>query len=203
MAQVSINGKKAAIYNAIGNFSQLIDKLYGQALKTGGAITHLWLNQIPMDLDSDLSSIDQITYEDKIEVSIDSPQRLSIESLDMSLEFSKLLLFDVKLAIIDLWEGKNTTQVLKTLLIDSDLFLSLASRAVSLMGKNPKELNLDSQKSLESLDFLGTTLEEAIQCSIIDPKVAAEVLGTQTLPILENWPQAADVLFRDLNLHQS
>ena len=116
MADVRVNGKRVPPLQSIDNISNLINKLEAIALKNNSALTSISVNNSTIDIDNPEFHRLKLETEDTVDVKIDTPEQLSYESLQVALDMAGLLVFDLKVVAVRLWEsGKNYEKSLETL----------------------------------------------------------------------------------------
>lgn len=189
MADVRVNGKRVPPLQSIDNISNLISKLESIAVKNNSALTSIIVNNSAIDIDNPEYHRLKLETEDTVEVKIDSPEQLSYESLQVALDMAGLLIFDLKVVAVRLWEsGKSYEKSLETLLNDCNLFLSLGARPIYLLNKDPHNIEEEAQDCLKELDLIANHVEDATLLAVHDsPKEACYVLVGMVKPALERW----------------
>lgn len=189
MADVRVNGKRVPPLQSIDNISNLISKLEAIALKNNSALTSITVNNSVIDIDNTDFHRLKLELEDTVEAKIDTPEQLAYESLQVALDMAGLLVFDLKVVAIRLWEsGKNYEKSLETLLNDCNLFLSLGARPVYLLQKDPNNIEQEAQDCLKQLDLIANHVEDATLLAVHDsPKEACYTLVGMVKPAIERW----------------
>jgi len=189
MADVRVNGKRVPPLQSIDNISNLINKLEAIALKNNSALTSISVNNSAIDIDNPEFHRLKLETEDTVDVKIDTPEQLSYESLQVALDMAGLLVFDLKVVAVRLWEsGKNYEKSLETLLNDCNLFLSLGARPIYLLDKDPNNIEEEAQECLKQLDTIANHVEDATLLAVHDsPKEACYVLVGMVKPAIERW----------------
>lgn len=189
MADVRVNGKRVPPLQSIDNISNLINKLEAIALKNNSALTSISVNNSTIDIDNPEFHRLKLETEDTVDVKIDTPEQLSYESLQVALDMAGLLVFDLKVVAVRLWEsGKNYEKSLETLLNDCNLFLSLGARPIYLLNKDPNNIEEEAQECLKQLDAIANHVEDATLLAVHDsPKEACYVLVGMVKPAIERW----------------
>lgn len=189
MADVRVNGKRVPPLQSIDNISNLISKLEAIALKNNSALTSITVNNSAIDIDNTDFHRLKLELEDTVEAKIDTPEQLAYESLQVALDMAGLLVFDLKVVAIRLWEsGKNYEKSLETLLNDCNLFLSLGARPVYLLQKDPNNIEQEAQDCLKQLDLIANHVEDATLLAVHDsPKEACYTLVGMAKPAIERW----------------
>ena len=96
--------------------------------------------------------------EDTVEIKLESLQEMALECLQVAQDMAELLIFDIKVATVHLWDDwsiKNKS--LETLLEDCNKFLSLASQPLRLLDTAPSDLSSHGQDCLRQLDLIANT----------------------------------------------
>jgi hypothetical protein len=189
MADVRINGKRIPPLQNIDTLSNLLNKLDSIAEKNNSAVTALSINNSAIDLENPEFHRLKLEVEDTIDVKLDTPQQLSYESLQVAIDMAGLLVHDLKVVTLQLWEsGKDYEKHLELLLNDCSLFLSLGARPIYLLNKDPEQLEADAQVFLRQLDLIAKHVEDATLLAVHDhSKDACYVLVGMVKPEIERW----------------
>lgn len=189
MADVRINGKRFPPLQSIDNLSLLMTKLESIAIKNNSAVTSLSINNSNIDIDNPEYLRLSLETEDTIDARIDNAEQLSFESLQVALDLAGLLVFDLKVVTLKLWDsGKNYEKSLETLLHDCNLFLSLGARPIYLLNKDPEKLEPEANLFLRQLDAIANHVEDATLLAVHGhSKDACYVLVGMVKPALERW----------------
>ncbi|MBX9702986.1 MAG: hypothetical protein K2X39_02415, partial [Silvanigrellaceae bacterium] len=167
MGDVRVNGKRVPPLQTIDILYTLMSRLDTLGKKNGTAITSLMINGSEIDLENQELRRMKLETEDKIDVRMETPEQLAFESLAMAQDMANLLIFDIKVTTIALWDSSKTiTKSLETLLNDCKLFLSLGAKPVYLLDKEPTELEESAQRCLKQLDQVASYLEDATLLTI-------------------------------------
>lgn len=189
MADIRMNQKRMPILSSIDNLGTLLEKCDQFAKAHQSVVTSLLLNGIEIDLEqADIFKI-RLDNEDVIEARMETPQRLSFESLQVAQELAELLVFDIKVTTLQLWDkGKHYEKLLETLISDCQLFLTLAAKPVDLLGHNIYELPMQAEACLRQLDAIAGLIEDATLLAVHQKnKEACQVLVARVMPSIEKW----------------
>ena len=189
MADIRINGIRVPPLQSVDTLSVLVQKLEALAQKNNSALTSLYINDKNIDIDNPEFLRLKLETEDTIDVKLDSPEQLSYESLQVALELASLIVFDLKVVTLKLWDsGKNYEKSLETLLHDCNLFLSLGARPIYLLNKDPEKLEPEAQLFLRQLDIIANHIEDATLLAVHDQgKDACYILVGMVKPAIERW----------------
>ena len=189
MADVRVNGKRLPILQSVDTLGLLANKLESVAERSGSVLTDLYINGRAVDFDKKELHKMKIDREDTVEAKIETPSQLSLESLRVAQDMAELLIFDIKVTTLSLWDGtKQQNKSLQTLLDDCHLFLSLAARPILLLEIDPYSLPPYSEKCLRQLDEVATHLEDAtLLATHGKQKDACQVLVARVLIAVEKW----------------
>lgn len=189
MADIRINGKRIVPLQHVEHVSVLIQKLENMAETHQSALTSIAVNQNTIDIDAHESGLIRLSKEDTVDARFDTPEQLSFESVQVALDMADLLVIDLKLAAVDIWdEKKSYAKTLETLLKDCHLFLSLAARPIYLLNKNLDELDVQAQNCLKELDRIAEDIENATLLAVHGrTKDACYVLAGIVKPAVERW----------------
>lgn len=189
MSDVRINGRRFPILKAVDNLNSLIQKMDSLGQRNNTCLTTLTLNNRIMNIDATNLAQIKLTDEDIVEARMESSEQLAYESLHVAQEMAELMVFDIKVATLHLWDNlKQQYQSLETLLTDCNLFLTLAARPHELLGIELSQMTPEARKCLQLLDVVANNLEDAtLLAATQHPKDACHVLVARVLPALENW----------------
>ncbi len=189
MADVRINGKRLPPLQSIDTLAALMKKLEAIAQKNNSALTSLSINNNNIDIDNPEYLRLKLENEDTIDAKLDTSEQLSYESLQVALDMAGLLVFDLKVVTLKLWDsGKNYEKSLETLLNDCNLFLSLGARPIYLLNKDPEKLESEAQLFLRQLDAIAYHVEDATLLAVHGhSKEACYVLVGMVKPAIERW----------------
>lgn len=189
MAEVRINGRRMPVLQAVSVVRDLVAKIEQWGSKRNMALTAMRLNGKPLDLDAPEFAKLKITETDLIEARLETPNQMAFESLQVAQEMAELLIFDLKVATIQMWEGNAAHQKsIETLIDDCHLFLTLAARPLDLLGVPLSELPDEGERCLRQLDAVAQNVEDAtLLCVHGELKDACTVLVQRVLAAVERW----------------
>jgi len=189
MADVRINGKRIPKLKTLNNLKNLMVKIDFICEKNHYAVTNVMINNKDIDVENEKLLSLSLDESDTVEIKLESPEQLSYESLSVAQDMADLLLFDLKVSTIRLWNSTlDYEPSLETLLKDCYYFLSLAARPIYLLNQDPNNLDEDSTKCLKILDGIASDLEDATFLSVhAENKSACEVLILKVKPAIETW----------------
>jgi len=208
MAQVRINGTRFPILQSVRDVGTLISRIELMASKDNRYLTHMAINGKALDLESPDVEKWKVENEDVVDVLTETPESLALQSLQVAQEMGELLAFDIKVATLHLWDNtKFQVQTLHSLLKDCQLFLSLGSRPIEVLGRNPREVPAPIMSLLGCLDSVADHVEDTILLATAQkPKEACHVLIARVLPALKDWlersTELADYLHLKPHLHE-
>jgi hypothetical protein len=204
MADVRVNGKRIPPLQAIDTMSVLIDKLENLAHKSGSALTSLSVNNHDIDFENKEFHRMKLEQEDTIDVKFDSAEQLSFETLQVALDMADLLMFDLKVASIKIWDGEpQFEKPLETLLEDCHLFLSLAARPIYLLNKDPLQMEVEAQTCLQELDRIASYVENATLLAVRGfHKESCTVLVGMVQAAIERWVGLSAIFAQSLQINQ-
>lgn len=189
MAEVRINGRRMPVLQAIPLLRTIVEKLDQWGEKRQMVLTSLYINGSLIDLDSaDFAKL-KLGDEDLVEARMETPNQMAFESLQVSQEMAELLIFDLKVATIQMWEAAASHQKsLEVLIDDCHLFLTLAARPLDLLGVALQELPAEAERCLRELDAIAQYVEDAtLLCIHEELKDACTVLIKRVMPSIERW----------------
>jgi len=189
MVDVRINGKRIPPLGAIDNLSTLIERLETMAEKNNSALTSLIINNNSIDIDNTNYRKMKLEDEDTVEARIDTPMQLSYESLQVAIDMADLLVFDLKVATLHLWNENNQGEKsLHTLLEDCRLFLTLAAKPIYMLEGLEIHDDPDVYNCLKELDDIANQVENATILAVHGrSKDACTVLVGWVKPSIERW----------------
>ena len=189
MADVRINGRRFPALQAIDNMGIVLSRLESLGQKNNTVLTAMSVNGRPLDLDANGISRLKLDRDDTLEARMESPEQLSFESLQVAQEMAELLLFDIKVATLHLWDNSHLQEKsLETLLNDCKLFLTLGARPIDLLGKKLEDLPLAAEACLRHLDFIAGHLQDTVLLAVHGKlRDACHVLVARLMPALEKW----------------
>ncbi len=203
MADVRINGKRIPPLQVINDISQLIQKLDILANESNSVLTSLLLNNSAIDVDNFEYHKLKLEKEDTLDARFDTAEQLSFESLQVALDMADLLILDLKMAAVKIWDNNSDyIVVLDTLIEDCRLFLNLAARPVALLHKNLDDLDVEPRNCLQELDRIAGDVENATLLAVRGyPKESCFVLGDRVKSAIERWVGLSALFARSLNIN--
>lgn len=204
MVDVRINGKRMPILKAVGDLKALVMRLEAIGNKEGTELTSLVINGRSVDLDNpDILKL-RLDADDTVEARMESAGQLALQSLQVAQEMAELLVFDLKVATLNLWDNTRTqTKNLETLINDCNLFLSLAARPMDLLGQDPLSVEKPVEECLRKLDEVANNLEDAVLLAAHDRgRAASHVLVARVMPAIEKWLSLSSIFAEHLSLGQ-
>ena len=204
MADVRVNGKRIPPLQSINDIATLILKLENLADKSNSALTSLKVNNSDIDIDNIEFHRMKLDNEDTIEAKFDTPEQLSFESLQVALEMSDLLIFDLKVATLKIWDNEAAYEkTLQTLLEDCNLFLTLAAKPIYLLNKDPEMMEVEAQNCLQELDRVANYVENATILAVHGRnKDACFVLVGMVKAAIERWNGLSAIFAQSLNINK-
>lgn len=189
MADVRINNKRMPALNAVDSVGTLLNRLELLSESNNTCLTNLCINGRSIDIDSNDIKRMKLDAEDTVDALMESPQQLAFQSLQVAQEMAELLIFDLKVATLQLWDGTKTyDKSLEALLNDCKLFLTLGARPIELLNHNPYELPQQAEQCLRQLDAIANNLEDSVLLAINGKcKESCQVLVARVLPCVERW----------------
>ena len=189
MAEVRVNGRRMPVLASVSLLGTLIDKLDSWGQKRNLGLTSIYVNGSQVNLDSSELSRIKLNGEDLVEARMETPDQMSFESLQVAQEMAELLIFDLKVATIQIWEAAKTHQKsLEVLIDDCHLFLTLAARPLDLLGVNLDQMPMQAEQCLRELDAISYSVEDAtLLCVHGEFKDACTILVRRVLPSIERW----------------
>jgi hypothetical protein len=189
MAEVRINGRRMPNLQSVALVGNLVDKLESWGQRKRLALTSLWVNGSEMDLEETSFRGLKLAVDDLVEARMETPEQMSYESLQVAQEMAELLVFDLKVVTIQMWDAVRTHQKMMEVLIDDcHLFLTLAGRPIELLGVPLEELPYDAERCLKELDAIAQNVEDAtLLCVHGERRDACALLVNRVLPCIERW----------------
>lgn len=190
MADVRVNGRRLAILQNESKVQSLVDKLDNLAGRNNSCLTALTIDGKDVDLDAleTLSGLD-LSGNRVIEARIENTAQLSFESLQVAQEMAELLVFDIKVATLKMWDSNAfAADEIDTLLKDCHSFLTLAAHPLDLLQRSPHELSATAQDCLRELDRIAHCVEDATLLAVnAESKDSCHVLVGRVMPSIERW----------------
>ena len=203
MADVRVNGKRVPPLQSVNDMATLIGKLETLANKNNSALTSLMVNNADIDIDNKEFHRMKLENDDTIDVKFDTAEQLSFESVQVALDMADLLLFDLKVATLKIWENdKAYEKTLETLLEDCNLFLSLAAKPIYLLNKEPESLEVEAQNCLQELDRIANYVENATLLAVRGyAKESCTVLVGMVQAAIERWSGLSAIFAQSLHIN--
>lgn len=203
MADVRVNGKRVPPLQSVDNMATLIQRLENLANKNNSALTSLMVNNSDIDIDNQEFHRMKLDHEDTIDAKFDTPEQLSFESVQIALDMADLLIFDLKVATLKLWDNEKAYEkTLETLLQDCNLFLTLAAKPIYLLNKEPEDLEVEAQNCLQELDRIANYVENSTILAVHGKnKEACYVLVGKVKPAIERWSGLSAIFAQSLNIN--
>jgi hypothetical protein len=189
MADVRVNGKRIPALQAIGSFGVLITRLDALAGSQDTAITSVSINHEELDFENFELYKMRLGDEDTVEVRMETVSQMAFECMQVAQEMAELLVFDLKVATLALWENTSgSAKTLETLLNDCQKFLMLAARPLDLLGAKPHELPTHAQEYLKQMDAIANSLEDATLLAVRGHnRDACHILVSRVMKGTERW----------------
>jgi hypothetical protein len=174
------------------------------ANKNNSALTALKVNNSEIDIDNIDYHKMKLETDDTIEAKFDTPEKLSYESLQVALDMADLLIFDLKVATLKIWDNELTyIKKLERLLEDCNLFLNLAARPIYLLNRKPEDLEIEAGNCLQELDRIANYVENATILAVHGRnKDACYVLVGMVKTAIERWIGLSAIFAQSLNINR-
>lgn len=204
MADVRVNKRRMPTLKAVDSIGGLVSRLETVGESNRTYLTTLMVNGRQIDIDNPEIMRLKLESDDTVEALMETPQQLSYQSLQVAQDMAELLIFDLKVATLQIWDGtKNFEKSLETLLGDCKLFLTLAARPIELLNQNPYELPQQAESCLRQLDATANNLEDAVLLAVNGKnKESCQVLVARVLPCIERWLSLAVPFANHLQIEQ-
>jgi hypothetical protein len=202
MAEVRINGRRFPILQAVDSLQTLVARLDAIGLKEGSCLTQITVNGMEADLDKPEALKATLIALDRVDARMESSEQMALQSLQVAQEMAELLVFDIKVATLSLWDNSRSQQKsLESLLQDCSLFLTLAARPVELLGQDPRHVEKPIEECLRLLDRIANGIEGAVLLATNNQqKDACRVLVSRVMPNIENWLKATSSFADELQI---
>ncbi len=189
MADIRINGRRFPVLQAVDSLGSLVQKIEAMGQRNNTFLTSLSLNGRNTNLDSTDFMRIKLASDDKIDARMESSEQLAFESLHTAQEMAELLIFDLKVATLHLWENtRQQDKSLETLINDCSLFLTLGARPHELLGQNPNDLEGSAKECLKNLDAVANHIEDATLLAANGHfKESCHVMVARVIPSIERW----------------
>jgi hypothetical protein len=204
MADVRINGRRYPSLQSIDSIQNLFSKLEQIARDAQSEITELHMDGKEIEIENVARYKLKLHAEDKIEVHMETVQQMSFECLQVAQEIAELLVFDIKVATLNVWDGTSQQlKTLETLLQDSEKFLLLAARPLELMGTDVDRLPLSAKQCLVQLDEVAKHLEDTALLAVTGHnKDACAVMLQRLMPGIEKWLGLSGVFAEQMQINK-
>jgi hypothetical protein len=204
MADVRINGRRYPSLQSIDSVQVLYQRLELIAQESASEITGLLLDGKDIDLENIVRYKISLHAEDKVEVHMETVQQMSFECLQVAQEIAELLVFDIKVATLNVWDGTSQQlKTLETLLQDSEKFLLLAARPLELMNADSSKLPAAAKQCLRQLDEVAQHLEDTALLAVTgNNKESCAVMLQRLLPSIERWLGLSGVFAEQLQINK-
>ena len=189
MSDVRINGKRFPALQAIDTLGQLVGRLEALGGSHATVVTSVHVNGRFVDIDNtDLLRM-RLDSDDTVEVRMETVAQMAFECVQVAQEMAELLVFDLKVVTLHIWEGsRHQDKSLETLITDCHKFLSLGARPLDLLGANPHTVPAVAQQCLRKLDLVASNVEDATLLAVNgEKKDACHVLVARVKPAIERW----------------
>ncbi|MFZ9519844.1 MAG: hypothetical protein ACO3A4_05145 [Silvanigrellaceae bacterium] len=190
MADIRVNGRRMVILQSETRLQALVEKLDNLAYRNKSCLTAMTVGGRDIDLDNlDSLEIKLLGANDVVEARIENTAQLSFESLQVAQEMAELLVFDIKVATLRMWDSNTFAEKeLSTLLKDCHTFLTLGAHPLDLLQRSPLELSATAQECLMELDRIAHNVEDATLLAVHTQfKDACHVLVGRVMPTIEKW----------------
>lgn len=189
MAEVRVNARRAPLLQSVDVLATLVQRLDQMGQRDNTMLTAVNVNGRKVELDGPELSRFKLLPGDLVECKMETPVQLAFESLRVAQDMAELLVFDLKVATIHLWENSRYQEKsLETLLSDCQLFLLLGARPIELLGRDPHDLPHAAEGCLRQLDAVAGHLEDATLLAVnAKAREACHVLVGRVLPTVERW----------------
>lgn len=203
MADIRVNGRRLAILQNEESLQALVEKLDNLAGRCNSCLTSLTINGNEVDLDNlEAETLSSFSASDVIDARIENTAQLSFESLQVAQEMAELLVFDIKVATLKLWDSNTFAEKeLDTLLKDCHSFLTLGGHPLDLLQRSPLELSASAQDCLRELDRIAQSVEDATLLAVhAQFKDACHVLVGRVMTSIERWLGLTAVFAKELEI---
>lgn len=203
MADIRVNGRRLAMLQSETDLKSLIEKLDQIASRAQSCLTALKVNGKDVDLDQpELFELNALSASEIVEARIENTAQLSFESLQVAQEMAELLVFDIKVATLRMWDATTYAEKeLDTLLKDCHTFLTLGAHPLDLLQRSPQELSATAQDCLRELDRIAQNVEDATLLAVHNQtKDACHVLVGRLMPSIERWLGLTAVFAKELEI---
>ncbi|MEN9530223.1 MAG: hypothetical protein RI932_2096 [Pseudomonadota bacterium] len=203
MADVRVNGRRLVLLQQETSIQSLVDKLDNMANRSNSCLTALHINGAEIDLDgTELIAGTSLGDNDVVEARIENTAQLAFESLQVAQEMAELLVFDIKVTTLKLWDSNTFAEKeMDALLKDCHTFLTLGAHPLDLLQRSPLELSATAQECLRELDKIAQNIEDATLLAVhLQFKDACHVLVGRVMPCIERWLGLTAVFAKELEI---
>ncbi|NBO37827.1 hypothetical protein EBU99_04510 [bacterium] len=204
MADVRVNGRRLALLQKETQLQALVDKLDGIAARSASCLTALLIGGVEVDLENaeTLAALPALTDADVVEARIENTAQLSFESLQVAQEMAELLIFDIKVTTLKLWDANSFAEKeIENLLKDCHTFLTLGAHPLDLLQRSPLELSATAQDCLHELDKVAQCVEDATLLAVHSQcKDSCHVLVGRVMPAVERWLGLSTIFAKELEI---
>ena len=189
MADIRINGRRIPALQAIDNGLLLVKRLEAIGQRNSTALTGLSINGRVFEIENSELSRLKFENDDTVEARMETREQLSFESLQVAQEMAELLVFDLKVATLKMWDNNRYFEKsLETLLSDCNLFLTLGARPIELLECNLLQISTSGEACLRQLDAVANHIEDATLLAVNgEHRDACHVLVARVQPSIEKW----------------
>jgi hypothetical protein len=205
MSDVRINGKRFPALQAIDLLGQLITRLEALGGANASVVTSVHVNGRIVDIDNNDMLRMRLDSDDTVEVRLETLAQMAFECVQVAQEMAELLVFDLKVVTLHLWEGsRHQDKSLETLINDCHKFLLLGARPLDLLDANPYTLPEAAQQCLRQLDNVAANVEDATLLAVSgEKKDACHVLVARVKPAIERWLGLSAVFAEHLEIDRA
>jgi hypothetical protein len=205
MADVRINGKRFPALQTLSSLGALLTRLDSLGSSNESCLTALYVNGTFIDTDSSDNLTIRLSEDDTVDARMETVSQMAYECIQVAREMAELLVFDIKVATLQLWDNtKLQERSLEVLLLDCQKFLSLGSRPLDLLNKNPLGMTEKAQSCLKSLDTIAQCIEDATFLAVTgEKKDACRVLVARVKPSIESWLDSSLIFAEELELDRT
>ena len=181
---VVINRKKVPVPVPIRKLSELIEWIEVDLLQKEDLITRIMMNGVEIETDLIAGITNDLSAETLLEVQIDTPFELLIQSVEAIRNLSSVVLRCTKQVAVELWQLESAKpgsiagmKVLKQIQIDVNLIIDLVDNAASIDRRYSDALN---------------------RLSEFEKPLRASRLSLETYVSHSEWKRCSKVLLNDL-----
>ena len=185
LKKVTINQKKVPVPVPILTLGQAIHWIEDTLVPQGHTITRITLNDIVLGSDElDLGS--SLTLDSKLEVQIDSPVELGLQTLEAARNLGSVILSGLKMLAVECWQAKPAVrpQELPGVTNDLSLILDLSDHIVCLV--EPLGIEVSALQGISCM-LKRVSVSLTMASSSSDWKACARLLLNRLEPILRDF----------------